>query len=463
MVLGYQGEPERPPEPVKKGANTITLALLRKRSEHNEGMISTMEELTLHQEELVAISPLLGSTCRKLKILYLQNNIISKMENLHHMKDLEYLNLALNNIPKIEGLGKCEFLNKLDMTVNFVDVDELEASYTHLRQREHLKELYMMGNPAQANWPGFKNYTIAMLPQLEYLDGERISKSCAIIARQAFPKLALELRELAAAKRAEKAAKEPVDMETLDINDKAPYTPEVRVKMYEEIAEQKAEKEAREKERQPRERDHEAEQKEAVERAREREEQGKIQQCNQGKWEFHWDEESKPGCIIFELHVQRHLDSSLIDLDVHPKYLSVVIKSKVIRLALPAEVRASDAKAQRSKTSGHLVVTMPKVDAQAGPMFLQSKAKKEKEAKIARLEAAKGKRAHLAPLNNRSSAANPNSVGSLLMADAKHGGMTATSTVRKHPPPPPPPPAPEFPAPEDAPGESDDEEPPPLS
>ena len=47
----------------------------------------------------------LGTTCRKLKILYLQNNIISKMENLHHMKDLQYLNLALNNIEKIEGLG----------------------------------------------------------------------------------------------------------------------------------------------------------------------------------------------------------------------------------------------------------------------------------------------------------------------------------------------------------------------
>ena len=61
------------------------------------------------------------------------------MENLHHMKDLEYLNLALNNIPKIEGLDKCEFLNKLDLTINFVDVDELEASMDHLAAREHLR------------------------------------------------------------------------------------------------------------------------------------------------------------------------------------------------------------------------------------------------------------------------------------------------------------------------------------
>jgi protein TilB len=82
----------------------ITRELLRKRAEHNEGIISTLEEISLHQEELEGINEILGSTCRKLKILYLQNNIIPKIENLIHLKDLEYLNLALNNVKKIEGL-----------------------------------------------------------------------------------------------------------------------------------------------------------------------------------------------------------------------------------------------------------------------------------------------------------------------------------------------------------------------
>jgi hypothetical protein len=84
--------------------NHITRKLLRKRSEHNEGIISTLEEISLHQEELEGINEVLGMTCRKIKILYLQNNLIPKMENLFHLKDLEYLNLALNNIQKIEGL-----------------------------------------------------------------------------------------------------------------------------------------------------------------------------------------------------------------------------------------------------------------------------------------------------------------------------------------------------------------------
>lgn len=105
----------------------ITVELLRKRSEHNEGIISTLEEISLHQEELEKIE-VIGTLCRKLRILYLQNNIIEKIEDLTHMKDLRYLNLALNNISRIEGLGSCEFLNKLDLTVNFIDFDTLEES-----------------------------------------------------------------------------------------------------------------------------------------------------------------------------------------------------------------------------------------------------------------------------------------------------------------------------------------------
>ena len=169
----------------------ITRALLRKRSEHNEGIISTLEEIALHQEELEGINEVLGSTCRKIKILYLQNNLIPKMEHLYHLKELNYLNLALNNITKIEGLQNCEFLNKLDLTVNFVDVDELEESMDHLGTRLHLRDLYMLGNPAQVNWAYFEDYVIAKLQNcvLETLDGKEITKSMRIRAIQNLPKM----------------------------------------------------------------------------------------------------------------------------------------------------------------------------------------------------------------------------------------------------------------------------------
>lgn len=167
----------------------ITRTLLRRRAEHNEGMLSSLEEISLHQEELESINEVLGSTCRKLKILYLQNNIIPKMEHLHHMKDLQYLNLALNNITKIEGLQNCEFLHKLDFTVNFVDLDTLEESIDHLAGREMLREFYFLGNPAQVNWADCNDYIIARLPQLQSLDGTEITRSMQIKARQKLPGL----------------------------------------------------------------------------------------------------------------------------------------------------------------------------------------------------------------------------------------------------------------------------------
>ena len=39
--------------------------------------------------------------CPELQILYLQHNLIGKIENLRRLRDLDYLNLALNNITKV--------------------------------------------------------------------------------------------------------------------------------------------------------------------------------------------------------------------------------------------------------------------------------------------------------------------------------------------------------------------------
>jgi len=87
----------------------ITVELIKKRSEHNEGVISTLEEISLHQFEIEKIENL-ETCCRHLKILFLQNNIIEKIENLSKLKELEYLNLAVNSVSVIENLSNCESL-----------------------------------------------------------------------------------------------------------------------------------------------------------------------------------------------------------------------------------------------------------------------------------------------------------------------------------------------------------------
>ena len=132
-----------------------------------------------------------------------------------------------------------------------------------------------------------------------------------------------------------------------------------------ELAQQKKEKEDREKANQPRERDSQAEQAAAIAEIRRKEEESgevEVRQRNEAGLQFLWDEDSRPGFVVLDVGVPRHLDSSLIDVDVHPLYISVVIKSKLLRLRHPAEVKASEATCQRSKATGHLLVIMPKLN-----------------------------------------------------------------------------------------------------
>lgn len=65
-------------------------------------------------------------------------------ENVNRLSELEYLNLALNNISCIENLSDCENLNKLDLTVNFIDLDTMEQSLRHLGECHCLRELYVL-------------------------------------------------------------------------------------------------------------------------------------------------------------------------------------------------------------------------------------------------------------------------------------------------------------------------------
>lgn len=73
------------------------------------------------------------------------------MEGLNKLKELEYVNFAVNNITLIEGIRGCESLQKLDFTLNFIDIEDLEESVDNLSELPDVRELYMVGNPI-TNW-----------------------------------------------------------------------------------------------------------------------------------------------------------------------------------------------------------------------------------------------------------------------------------------------------------------------
>ena len=51
------------------------------------------------------------------------------------------------------------------------------------RENRNLRELYLMGNPC-SDFPGYRDFVIATLPQIETFDGKPIEKSERIVATQ---------------------------------------------------------------------------------------------------------------------------------------------------------------------------------------------------------------------------------------------------------------------------------------
>ena len=65
--------------------------------------------------------------------------------------------------------------------------------------------------------------------------------------------------------------------------------------------------------------------------------------------------------IMLNVSVFKHMDSSLVDVDVQPNYVRVTLKGKILQLCLQEHVKSELSTAQRSQTTGKLLIKMPKV------------------------------------------------------------------------------------------------------
>ncbi|XP_051827065.1 dynein axonemal assembly factor 11 isoform X1 [Antechinus flavipes] len=383
----------------------ITEDLIRRNAEHNDSEIFSLEELSLHQQEIERLENV-DKWCQDLKILYLQNNLIAKIENISRLKKLQYLNLALNNIEKIENLEGCEGLEKLDLTVNFVGA---LSSIKILRHNINLKEIFLMGNPC-ADFEGYREFVVATLPQLQRLDGKEIERSERIKALQNYPVIEEKIREQETAyclkrskekKEAERKLQEEEEKEKwkenksnpgfdgrwyTDINNTIPYSVLQRnEKEHPEIEENKVNKKT------PDELEKEFWEKPTLyspesrlethrylEKQRNKEKSsdktkkekpprtlitadGRVLNINDPKLDFSLKDDEENNQIVLDLAVYRFMDTSLMDVNVQPTYVRIMVKGKPFQLVLPAEVKPDSSSAKRSQTTGHLVITMPKV------------------------------------------------------------------------------------------------------
>jgi protein TilB len=114
------------------------------------------------------------------------------MEGLSKLKELEYINAAVNNISLIEGIRGCESLQKLDLTLNFIDIEDFEESVDNLAEVPDFREIYLTGNPC-TDWPHWKEYLMARLDTLGRIDGDEVTKSMRMKAKQNLKQMEKEL------------------------------------------------------------------------------------------------------------------------------------------------------------------------------------------------------------------------------------------------------------------------------
>lgn len=340
----------------------ITEDLVRKKSEHNECLISTLEELSLHQEDIEKIEHI-QNWCRDLKILLLQSNLISKIENLYKLKKLEYLNLAVNNIEKIENLEQLESLNKLDLTLNFIgDLTSVES----LKDNYNLRDLYLTGN-ACADFPNYRDYVIVVLPQIQRLDGEEIKISDRLKARKCFDKNRegiIQAQLVYFIERDEQKIRYRQQKFELEARMASIENEEERIKMFwdtksencpeirRDICEQQ--KKAREL-KTPKDTKKVAKRKTMLFAPC-----GRPYNINQAKLDFLFREEEKE--FILELKVYKFLDTAYLEVDIQPNYFRVTVKGKIFQCALSQEVITSQAVVQRSQITGELLIKAPKLN-----------------------------------------------------------------------------------------------------
>ncbi|XP_071964972.1 dynein axonemal assembly factor 11-like [Antedon mediterranea] len=367
----------------------VTEDLLRRRAEHNNMELSTLEEISLHQQDIEKIE-LLDKVCRNLKIVYLQSNLIPKIENVKRLKQLEYLNLALNNIERIENLEGCESLKKLDLTINFVG--EL-TSIDCLKQNYNLEELFLTGNPC-VDFDGYREYVTATLSQLKRLDGNEIEKSARIKAVQDYPviRASILMQQEEYCQKREREKREEIEKQTKKSNKK----PGFDGRWYTDIDAQSKEQDVEEEDKTENDKNDQENSKfweekvaftpesrkevhEHVKKQREKEDikrngpepkkrvvrlvgdDGRILNVNEAKLDFTLGDSEDGSCVVLDVGCYKYLDTSLLDADVQPHYVKVTVKGKVLQVVLSEEVKPDSSTAKRSQTTGHLVIEMPKL------------------------------------------------------------------------------------------------------
>ena len=268
-------------------------------------------------QNLTAINPILGKRCYNLKILYLHENRIGQLENLHRLEELKYLNVALNQIEEVKGLENCRSLTKLDLTANRISPSKLH-SIARLAANKSLEHLFLLGNPCTKKH-FYRAFVIAVLPQLKILDGKRVTaeeQSVALEQQSILHQKVSSLDDSVAVCDENSGTQEQFNIQGQSAEN-APCAHPVDA-------------------------------------------QARIFQTNQGKWKFKLSESEDKSTTLLEIPIGKRVETSDILVNIQPTYLECTIEGKLLRLMLFEEVLPMLSTASRSTATGRLLLSMPK-------------------------------------------------------------------------------------------------------
>lgn len=264
----------------------------------------------------------------------------------------------MNNITSVENLEKCESLSKLDLTMNFISLRGLLSVKT-LAVNHSLRQLFLMGNPC-CDFQGYRLFVIGTLPQLTHLDGIDVTHAERIVARQQLSCITQELE------RAMESESEPIlSMEEIAAlaQDERPWCSATR------ILESDFANNAPLKAPGSRETKDSFQTKGSFDTLPE--DIADVKQKNQGDFKFQLTESEDDKSIKLEVQVGTFIDTSLILVDVQPTLVRVKIKDELLQLKLPSEVATDSSTAERSKATGKLLITMPKLNWHVKPKLMK--------------------------------------------------------------------------------------------
>ncbi|KAG8566151.1 hypothetical protein GDO81_013123 [Engystomops pustulosus] len=154
--------------------DSIVSVIVRRNLQHGltQGQVTQafphLHTVRLDREGMTVLKDL--EVVKQVQNLYLQENLIKKIENVDVLKDLRFLSLSWNRLEEIQKLRSLTNLQYLDLSHNLIkklDANELPPS---------LLILDLTGNPC-TKAKDYRQQVLDALPLLQQLDGESVRDS----------------------------------------------------------------------------------------------------------------------------------------------------------------------------------------------------------------------------------------------------------------------------------------------